>query len=118
MKPVTHALRKKGVVCVNYLDDFFIIGETFQECSQSVDLTVSLLTSLGFIINSRKSVLTPSTRCKFLGFLLDTNRLTLELPRKKSLKLNKESSILKIKLPVLFKNLQGLSAHWFRHVRQ
>jgi hypothetical protein len=87
MKPVTHALRKKGVVCVNYLDDFFIIGETFQECSQSVDLTVSLLTSLGFIINSRKSVLTPSTRCKFLGFLLDTNRLTLELPREKKSKI-------------------------------
>jgi hypothetical protein len=76
--------------CVNYLDDFFIIGETFEECSHSVDLTVSLLTSLGFIINSRKSVLTPSTRCKFLGFLLDTNRLTLELPReKKSPKTNR-----------------------------
>jgi hypothetical protein len=118
MKPVTHALRKKGVVCVNYLDDFFIIGETFEEYSHSVDLTVNLLTSLGFIINSRKSVLTPSTRCKFLGFLLDTNRLTLELPREKKVQKQTESSILKIKLPVLFKNLQGLSAHWFRHVRR
>jgi hypothetical protein len=118
MKPVTHALRKKGVVCLNYLDAFFIIGETFEECSQRVDLTVSLLTSLDFIISSGKSVLTPSTRCKFLRFLLDTNRLTLKLPREKSQKLNKESRILKIKLPVLFKNSQGLSAHWFRHARR
>lgn len=56
-------LRSKGVVCVNYLDDFYILGDSADECSRNVHLPVELLVALGFIINEEKSVLSPSTKC-------------------------------------------------------
>ena len=38
---------------------------------------------LGFCINYRKSNLAPTTKCKFLGFIIDTKKYAIELTNEK-----------------------------------
>lgn len=49
----------------------------------NVAATRSLLLSLGFLINISKSKLVPSTRCQFLGFILDSVSFQLLLSEQK-----------------------------------
>lgn len=83
MKPVVACLREQGYMSVIYLDDFLLIGSTIEECQTNVEITSALLRELGFIINIKKSRTEPSRRCKFLGFILDTESMLIELPEKK-----------------------------------
>ena len=46
----------------------------------SMNLTICLLTALGFKVNFEKSVLLPTQQIKFLGFILDSVTMTLSLP--------------------------------------
>lgn len=87
MKPVLEFLRREGVTCVNYLDDFLIIGDSQEICFRHTQLTLKLLRSLGFIINESKSCLIPSKTCKFLGFIFDSEKMRMELPLKKKQKI-------------------------------
>lgn len=87
MNPVVKYLRLNGFVSVKYLDDILCIGETFEMCAKNIEITVALLQKLGFIINYKKSNLIPSTRCKYLGFIFDSNHYTLELTLEKREKL-------------------------------
>nr|CAH7747931.1 unnamed protein product [Callosobruchus chinensis] len=70
---VLHKLRSQGVMCVGYLDDLLMIGDTLQECNHNVKITVSLLEQLGFIINYEKSSLVTKTTQTFLGFIYDSS---------------------------------------------
>lgn len=87
IKPIVSHLRKRGILSVNYLDDFLILGESAQVCSENIRYTINLLKSLGFIINHEKSNLIPSKRIKFLGYIYDSDQLSVELPldKKKSI---------------------------------
>nr|CAH7743069.1 unnamed protein product [Callosobruchus chinensis] len=73
LKPVLHKLRSQGVMCMGYLDDLLMIGDTLQECNHNVKITVSLLEQLGFMINYEKSSLVPKTTQTFLGFICDSS---------------------------------------------
>ncbi|XP_018404624.1 PREDICTED: uncharacterized protein LOC108781208 [Cyphomyrmex costatus] len=66
LRPILHTLREKGFFSVAYLDDFLLIGPSYDQCRNNVRATVNLLTSLDFIINERKSMLTPSKVARFL----------------------------------------------------
>lgn len=55
-KQLVNWLRKKGVKVVIYLDDFLIFGETYDNCLKDTELTISLLTSLGFLISWKKVI--------------------------------------------------------------
>lgn len=83
MKPVMHVLRSEGFVSVIYLDDILIIGKSKIHCQSNIARTSELLESLGFILNKEKSSLTPSQQCKFLGFVYNTSKFRVELPREK-----------------------------------
>ena len=83
MKPVIGWLRSRSHMSVIYLDDFLCLAATPEECGKNVDATTSLLESLGFVINWRKSNVIPSTRCRYLGFILDSIDMTVELPEEK-----------------------------------
>lgn len=98
LKPVLQKLRLNNLRSVVYLDDFLLIGKTFQECANNVEITTQLLQKLGFIINFEKSVLKPKKSCRFLGFVYNTTELTLELPSdKRKLLLKWINNILNIK---------------------
>lgn len=80
MKVVVTHLREKGFKSVQYLDDILCIGSSYELCLENVQETIKLLQCLGFVINFDKSVIQPTQSCQYLGFVLDTNNMTLELP--------------------------------------
>ena len=83
LKPVVAHLRSQGVRLVIYLDDLLIIGDTESHLQQHLKMTMDLLESLGFLLNEKKSELTPCRRIRFLGFEVDSNKMTLRLPKEK-----------------------------------
>lgn len=83
MRQVTTYLRSHGITIVNYLDDFLIIAPTREKCEQNIGFVCQFIQSLGFIINYEKSQLHPSKQCRFLGFNLDTNHFTINIPEDK-----------------------------------
>ena len=87
MKPVYSCLRTQGFDSVTYIDDSLLIGNSPNECSRNVNATISLLRSLGFCINLKKSALTPSNEIKFLGFVINSTTMKVYLPNDKKLKI-------------------------------
>lgn len=83
MKPVMAFLRKKGHISVIYIDDILVIGSSLTNCQASLDETCALLLNLGFLINQKKSIMIPSQRCKYLGFIYDSREMLMELPENK-----------------------------------
>ena len=80
LKPVAALLREMGVRLIVYIDDILILAETKERVEEHVDALVYLLECLGFIINRKKSVLTPSQVIEYLGLTIDTVALQLKLP--------------------------------------
>ncbi len=89
MKPVISYLRKQGLLSVIFLDDFLLLGQTYQECHKNVNITLHTLERLGFVINYKKSSLVPSQRIKYLGFVFDSVKWTLSLPDDKRITIAK-----------------------------
>lgn len=87
MRPIADHLRSEGWMSVVYLDDWLLIGNNFEQCKENVEVTSNLLTSLGFILNIKKSSLEPSTTCQFLGLIFDTALFKIYLPQAKKEKL-------------------------------
>lgn len=87
LKPVIHFLRARGLLSVVYLDDFLCIGDNFEKCLFNLHTTMSLLKSLGFIINDKKSDTSPSMSCQFLGFIFNSELMTMEITRNKRAKI-------------------------------
>ena len=88
MKPVVGHLRNQGFLSIIYLDDLLLIGNSYSKCLENIKASMNLLTSLGFIINEEKSYKVPSQVCGFLGFILNSQRMTLELPSEKRRKIH------------------------------
>ena len=89
LKPTFSNLREIGYVSVVYVDDSYLQGETFEECLQNITETVRLLQSLGFTIHPEKSVLKPTQKLTFLGFVLNSKTMTLALTDAKKEKIIK-----------------------------
>lgn len=83
MKPVVSYLRSKGWVSVIYIDDILLIGTSKSECENNISATRTLLESLGFVINYKKSCLVPSRSCKYLGFIYNSKNMSISLPKEK-----------------------------------
>ena len=83
LKPVAAYLRKRGFTSVFYLDDILVIGRSYEECIDNIQETSTLLQELGFIINEKKSVMVPSQRCKYLGLIFDSKKMSVELTKEK-----------------------------------
>ena len=79
MKPVLPFLSKKGHQVMNYLDDFFLVGDTFEEYKDTVIDTCNLLIKLGFSIHPDKSQFIPVQKVEYLGFTLDSTSMTVSL---------------------------------------
>ena len=83
MKPVMSTLRAEGHIILGYIDDFNLHGDSYDECLTSVKRSVNLMTRLGFVVHPDKSVLQPSHSVKFLGFILDSDMMTVRLTLEK-----------------------------------
>ena len=50
----------------------------------NIKATVDLLLKLGFIVHEKKSVLKPTQKIEFLGFIIDSNSMSIEINREKA----------------------------------
>ena len=94
MKPVVASLRSQGVRLIIYLDDILIIASSIETLNRHKTLAISLLESLGFLINYEKSNLTPSQQIVFLGMLVDSASMQFILPQQKAVQIQKECRLL------------------------
>ncbi|XP_071646502.1 uncharacterized protein [Temnothorax longispinosus] len=95
MKPVVAYLRNLGFLSVVYLDDLLLFGNTYSDCLKNIEESLNVLKSLGFIINENKSRKIPAQARKFLGFILNSQKMTLELPLEKRYKVRDQINIFK-----------------------
>ena len=84
LEPVFGHLRQEGHLSAIFADDSYLQGDTEQECMNIVKAIVDLLLKLGFIVHEKKSVLKPTQKIEFLGFIIDSNSVTIEINRKKA----------------------------------
>ena len=68
----------------------FFIGHAIEETLIARDTANFLLQQLGFVLNLNKSLLTPTQRIEFLEVTVDSLIMTLSLPEKKVLKVQKQ----------------------------
>ena len=87
LKPVFSALRKEGFESIIYIDDSFQKGISKDVCTLNIMSTVTMLGDLGFIIHPEKSVLVPTQNIVFLGFVLNSNDMTVSLTKEKAQKI-------------------------------
>ncbi len=90
MKPIVAKLRSQGILLISYLDDMLVFGNSFDECKKAVETVKRLLKKVGFTINVEKSQLVPCQRVKYLGFIIDSINMTIELPEDKVVKIYKK----------------------------
>lgn len=103
LKPVIHILRKQKIKSVIYLDDFLIMNESYENCLENIRTSISLLERLGFVVNYKKSVLTPVRCIEYLGFTFNSCDLTIALPERKITKINQmiNSVLNKVEIKVI-----------------
>ena len=65
------------------LDNILILGRMAKELNHNFALMKHLLTSLEFLVNEDKSVLGPTQKLEFLGFLMNSKTMTLAVIDKK-----------------------------------
>ena len=83
LKPPLATLRLRAHNIVAYIDDTLIVGCSEKAVTDAVEDTITLLESVGFIINQEKSVFQPSRNIVFLGFQLDTISMRVTFPTTK-----------------------------------
>ncbi|CEP08889.1 hypothetical protein [Parasitella parasitica] len=82
-RPILEHLRSQGIRISAYLDDWLLVADNKELALQQSQMVVSLLRQLGWLVNRKKSVLTPTQQLEHLGFVLHTRKMTAALPLKK-----------------------------------
>ena len=80
LKPVIALLHTRGISLIIYLDDLLIAAGTYIDCLNHTKQVISLLESLGFRTNYEKSIIIPTQKLEFLGFIIDSTSMSLALP--------------------------------------
>ena len=86
---VARFMGKHGFCCYNYLDDFIVIGSSYEETCHAQRFLIATLRKLGFYISWRK-ITSPTQYCRFLGIDIDSVNQRLLLPPDKNSKFHKE----------------------------
>ena len=79
LKPAFSTLRNRGHANVAYIDDSLLISKSERECAENILETAELLDNLGLTINKEKSVFTPSKTIQFLGFIINSELMSVTL---------------------------------------
>lgn len=79
MKPLIHYLHSMDIRMCIYIDDGRVLGRTKTECENNLKITYEVLSKCGWIIEPTKSTQEGATNqlAKYLGFLIDTNNMTV-----------------------------------------
>ena len=80
-------LRHLMIRVIIYLEDLLILGNSMNEIFTARDSVIFLLQHLGFVINLKKCVLDPVQEKEFLGLIVNSQTMTLSLPKEKIVKI-------------------------------
>lgn len=87
-KPILASLRASHAIrCSLYIDDMIVMAHSASDLTKNLDLVCNLFQDLGFVINYEKSMLTPSCVVKHLGFIIDSNSMSISIPDEKHLEI-------------------------------
>ena len=102
LKPIFSFLRAKGYISVYYLDDSLLLSNNYETCVKNVDETITNLKKAGFILNYEKSSLLPAKEIKFLGLVINSEKMEVTLPVEKRNKIVElGDSLLREDFPVI-----------------
>ena len=73
-----------GHIVLGYIDDFYLQGNTYDDCLNNVIATCEILDSLGFYIHPEKSVFLPCQQLVFLGFNINSVTMSVTLTEEKA----------------------------------
>ena len=73
-----------GHLSVAYIDDSYLQADLYDYCVQNVIDTVTMFDKLGLVVHPEKSVLVPTQRLVFLGFILDSILMRISLTPEKA----------------------------------
>ena len=79
LTPPFKCLRSKRHLFVKYINDSLLLGETFEVCFKNIRATFALLRELRFTIHPEKSVLVPTQQIIFLGFVINSVKMTINV---------------------------------------
>ena len=82
LKIPVSVLHRLNMLIIIYLDDLLLICHAIEEMLMT-KAVIFILQQLGFVLNLKKSALTPTQRIEFLGVTVDSLIMTLFLPEKK-----------------------------------
>ena len=82
-KPIFGTLHDYGHLSTSYLDDSLLIGLNENECYNNIKDTVKLFINLGFNVHAEKSVLTPVQTIEYLGHIINSKNMSVELTNKR-----------------------------------
>lgn len=99
MKEVITFIRRQGIRVVVYIDDIVIFTPVLegnleaarQKASDNHNFVRSTLSRLGFLIKEEKEVREPTQRMEILGLIVDSQKMSLLVPKKKIKRLKRES---------------------------
>ena len=83
LKPPLSYLRLQQVTVAGFIDDLITLGRSFVKCERNIKLIVTLLDSLGFVVHPNKSIFVPARSIEYLGFVTDSQSMTISLTKKK-----------------------------------
>lgn len=83
LKPVYAWFRLQNIRCFYYIDDSLNLHQSKKVCQDNTKTIVQTLESLGFIVNREKSVLIPTQKITFFGFIIDSVQFKIYLTDEK-----------------------------------
>lgn len=83
LKPVLAHLRQQGIRLIMYLDDMLVMAQSRTALEKQLIQIISLLETLGFVVNREKSQLQPTQSIQYLGFLIDSQQMKILLTEEK-----------------------------------
>ncbi|XP_066927319.1 uncharacterized protein [Clytia hemisphaerica] len=86
MRQLVKRWRSMGIKCAMYLDDGIAGDSSHFSLIRSRDRMLQDMQSAGLTVNFEKSSLEPEKRKTWLGFIIDTEKMKLEVPTTKILK--------------------------------
>ncbi len=85
VRAVIYRARALGINVFSYLDDTLTFDLSYATAKSKSNEFADLLTYVGFLLHKEKSVQEPTQRILFLGFIIDSTTMRLEVPHDKFL---------------------------------
>ena len=95
LTPVYAWFRLQNIHCSYYMDDSISMNSSNSLAQGNTNIMVDTLQHLGFDINYKKSVLVPTQRIAFFGFIINSVAFMIYLPEDKVVKIDAKAEALR-----------------------